>query len=159
MHRTSPRADPRGPRVVDDGERADVVEQRVDREVAPERILFRRAERVVAVDAADRRFGAPVSAPRPLHRSPGLLGGGQLLGRHLPAERRDLDGLRAETHVGETEAPADDPAVPEQPLDLVRMRRGADVEVLRPPAEQQVADAAADEIGDVICSDGAGRGP
>ena len=30
------------------------------------------------------------------------------------------------------------------------MRRRADVEVLRPAAEQQVADAAADEIGDVV---------
>ena len=36
--------------VVDDRERADVVEQRVDREVAAERILLRRAERVVAVE-------------------------------------------------------------------------------------------------------------
>ena len=48
------------------------------------------------------------------------------------------------------EPAADDPAVPEQPLDLVRVRRRADVEVLRPPAEQEVADAAADEVGDVI---------
>ena len=30
------------------------------------------------------------------------------------------------------------------------MRVGADVEVLRPAAEQQVADAAADQIGDVV---------
>ena len=69
---------------------------------------------------------------------------------HLAAERRDLDDLRAELHVREPEAAADDPAVPEQLLDLIRMRRRADVEVLGPAAEQQVADAAADEIGDVV---------
>src|SRR6185436_16028408 len=36
--------------VVDDREVRDVVEQRVDREVASEGILFRRAERVVTMD-------------------------------------------------------------------------------------------------------------
>src|SRR6185503_11812962 len=46
--------------------------------------------------------------------------------------------------------PADNPAVPEQFLDLMRVRRRADVEVFRPPAQKQVADAAADEVGDVI---------
>ena len=65
----------------------------------------------------------------------------------------------AELDVREPEAPADDPAVPEQPLDLVRVRVGADVEVLRPAAEQQVADAAADEVGDVVAAAEAGTGP
>ena len=55
-----------------------------------------------------------------------------------------------ELDVREAEPAADDPAVAEELLDLVGMRRGADVEILRPPAEQQVADAAADEIGGVI---------
>ena len=80
----------------------------------------------------------------------GFFGRGQFRGRQLPAERRDLDGLGAEADVREPEPPADDPAVLEQPLDLVRVRVGADVEVLRPAAEQQVADAAADEVGDVV---------
>jgi hypothetical protein len=35
--------------VVDDREGCDVVEQRVDREVAAERVLFRRSERIVVV--------------------------------------------------------------------------------------------------------------
>ena len=48
------------------------------------------------------------------------------------------------------EPAADDPAVPEQPLDLVRVRVGGDVEVLRDAAEHQVPDAAADEVGDVV---------
>ena len=60
--------------VVDDRERADVVEQRVDREVAPERVLFGRAERVVAVDQAVARVvdsvvvGGAAAALRRLHR-------------------------------------------------------------------------------------------
>ena len=65
-------------------------------------------------------------------------------------ERGHFDRLVAELDVRETEAPADDPAVPEQLLDLVRMRRGADVEVLGPAVEQQVADAAPDEIRRVV---------
>ena len=52
-------------------------------------------------------------------------------GRDLAAERRDLDHLRAELDVREPEAAADDPAVAEQLLDLIRMRRRADVEILR----------------------------
>ena len=55
-----------------------------------------------------------------------------------------------ELDVGQPEPPADDPAVAEELLDLVRMRRRADVEILRPAAEQQVAHAAADQIGDVV---------
>jgi len=43
--------------------------------------------------------------------------------------------------------PADDPAVAEELLDLARVRRRPDVEVLRLPTEQEVADAAADEVG------------
>ncbi len=52
--------------------------------------------------------------------------------------------------MGQTKPAADDPAIAEQPLDLRRMRVGADVEVLRRPAEQQIPDAAADQIGQVI---------
>ncbi len=68
----------------------------------------------------------------------------------LTPEGRDLDDLGAELDVGEPEAAADDPAVPEQLLDLVRMRRRADVEVLGPAPEQEVAHAAADQVGDVL---------
>jgi hypothetical protein len=68
----------------------------------------------------------------------------------VSSERRDFDRLRPELHVRETKTPADDPAVAKQLLDLVRVRRRPDVEVFRPSSEQQVAHAAADEIGDVI---------
>ena len=67
-------------------------------------------------------------------------------GRNVAAERGDLDCLQAKPDVREAEAAADDPAVPKELLDLVGMRRGADVEVLRPPAKQQVAHAAADQV-------------
>jgi hypothetical protein len=47
----------------------------------------------------------------------------------------------------ETKAPADDPAVSEYSLDLVWMRGCADVEVFRAAAEEEVADAAAYQVG------------
>src|SRR5262249_15436091 len=56
----------------------------------------------------------------------------------------------AELKRGEGERTADDPAVAKQLVDLVGMRRGADVEVLGAAAEEEVADAAADEVGDVL---------
>jgi hypothetical protein len=68
----------------------------------------------------------------------------------LPPERRHLDRLRAELDVREAEPASDDPAIPEELLDLVRMRGRADVEILRMPSEQKVADAAADQVCDVV---------
>ena len=63
--------------VVDHRERRDVVEERVDREVAAEGVLFRRAEGVVAADQ-----------------------GVALFGRGLLAEGRDLDHLACRTARG-----------------------------------------------------------
>ena len=68
----------------------------------------------------------------------------------MPPERRHFNRLRAELHVRQAEPAADDPAVAEQFLDLVRVGGRADVEILRPPLEQQIAHAAADEIRDVM---------
>src|SRR5690606_13484297 len=48
------------------------------------------------------------------------------------------------------ETPSDDPAVPEEFLDLIRMRTRTDVEVLRPASEQQVADTATNEVRRVV---------
>ena len=96
-------------------------------------------DQVLAVRAAALASGA--GTPSCTISSPGC---------DLAAERRDLDHLGAELDVREPEAAADDPAVPEQLLDLIRMRRRADVEVLGPAPEQEVANAAADQIGDVV---------
>jgi hypothetical protein len=52
--------------------------------------------------------------------------------------------------VGEPEAPADDPAVAKELLDLMRMRRCPDVEILRVAIQQEIAHAPADEIRDVV---------
>ena len=148
-------------------ERADVVEERVDGEVAAERVLFGRAEGVVAMDearslpacacraVADRDDSLELSPVRGMLRRRRWRAGFRSrrvssCGLDLPPERGDLDGLGPELDVRQPEAPADDPAVAKQLLDLVRVRRGADVEVLRPASEQQVADAAADQIGDVV---------
>jgi len=89
-------------------------------------------------------------AVRARGRDRGLDLGCQLGGRHVPAKRRDLDRLRAELHVCQAKPAADDPAVPKELLDLVRMRGRADVEILRPPRQQQVANAPAHQVGDVI---------
>ena len=70
--------------------------------------------------------------------------------RDVLAERRDLDDLQPELDVGQAKPPADDPAVPEEPLDLRGVGVGADVEVLRLAPEQQVPHAAADQVGDVV---------
>ncbi|MFO0634735.1 MAG: hypothetical protein U0168_17970 [Nannocystaceae bacterium] len=109
---------------VDDLLGLDVEEQAVDGEVAPARVVFDAAPLVVG---GDQRIVFAL-----LRRG---------------AKRAGLDDLRAEEHVGELEAAADDPAVAEQTAD--RLGRGArrDVEVLGAPPQVEVSDAAADEIG------------
>ena len=152
--------------VVDDRERADVVEERVDREVAPERILFRRAERVVAMDhAIVRTRPGEVGAFRLRLLRPRIRGIGRVLGccldhrvdarRHfrridLAPERRHLDGLGTELHMRETESSADDPAVAEQLLDLMRMGRRSNIKILRAASQQEIAHTAAHQIRDVV---------
>ena len=68
----------------------------------------------------------------------------------LATEGRYLDHFRSELHVGEAETPSDDPAISEQLLDLIRMRRRPDVKVLWAAPEQQIPNAAADEIRHVV---------
>src|SRR5882757_8692147 len=101
------------------------VEQRVDREVAAERIFLRSAKSVVETNQR-------------------ILAVGDRLG--LTAEGGDLDVLPPEKYVHAAKAPADQPGVAEEIADLLRMRRGRDVEVLWPPREHQVAHATADQV-------------
>src|SRR5688500_762101 len=133
--------------VVDDRPSLDVVEQRVQREIASKRVFFGRTERVVMVDQQIRIVGGRARRGRNGRRGHGLFFGAR---RDLTAEGCHLDYLRAELHVREAEAPADDPAIPEEPLYLVGMRGGADIEVFRRAAEQQIAHAAANQVGDVV---------
>src|SRR5262249_3903522 len=106
-----------------------IVEERVDREVATERVFVGFSEDVVAPDqeiflVVDVAFG------------------------RVAPERGDLDDLAvAEQHVGETEATAADPAVAEERADVVGTRVRRDVEVLGAALQEQVADAATDEVG------------
>src|SRR5690606_6219667 len=62
------------------------------------------------------------------------------------AEGRDLDDLAPEHHVRQPEAASDQAAVAEQRLDLFRSGVGGHVEVLGMPADQQIADGAADQV-------------
>ena len=144
--------------VVDDRERRDVVEERVDGEVAAERVLFRRAEGVVALDAhAARSPCRPrLGALRPPARS-ALGDGGFLLRRAELLLRAAADGTsrpRSSSCPNFTCASRKRRPMIQQlrnePLDLVRVRGRADVEVLRAAAEQQVAHAAADQVRDVV---------
>ena len=115
--------------VVEDRVARRVEEQRVDGEVAAQRVLLRRAELVVARDQHVLAF----------------------VGRlRRAAERRALQdlGVAVEVQVGELEAPADDAAVArEDALDLLRPGLRRDVVVLGRAAEEQVAHAAANEVG------------
>ena len=52
--------------------------------------------------------------------------------------------------MGQPEPAADDPAIPKEPLDLVRMGGRADVEILGLSPEQQIADASAHEVREVV---------
>ena len=70
--------------------------------------------------------------------------------RHLPAESCHFDGLRSELDVRQAETPADDPAIAKELLDVMRMRRRADVEVFRPPVQQQIANTPADQVRYVV---------
>ena len=72
-----------------------------------------------------------------------------LVGLNLAPKRRDFDDLGPELDVSEPETAADDPAVSKETLDLVRMRGRTDVEVFRPAAEEQIADAATNQVGDM----------
>ena len=116
--------------VVDDLLALDVVEQPVDREVAAARVLGLGAEHVVA---ADQQIVIVLVA-------------------RVGAERRGLDDLGAEEHVGEAKSPPDDPAIAKRRLDLVGRRAGRDIEVLRRFRDEQIANTAADQICLVACS-------
>src|SRR6266568_3901837 len=120
--------------VVDHLAGEDVVEEPVHREVAAPRVLLGRAEDVVAGDEEVARLVAHL-----------VVGGG--VGGVLP-EGGDLQDLpAAEVDVRQPEPPADEPAIAEGGPHLARVRARRDVEVLRRVAEQDVADAAADEVG------------
>jgi hypothetical protein len=135
--------------VIDDGKRGDVVEERVDRKVAAERVFLGSAERIVAVQEVRVAFGRSRCRAVVFGRRHAVLC--DFFPRlNLTPEGRDLDDLRTKPDVRETEAPSDDPAVPEELFDVIGMSRRPDVEVLGLSPEEEVAHAAADQIRDVI---------
>jgi hypothetical protein len=115
--------------VVNHREVGDVVEERVDREIAAPRILQRRAEGVVVGD--EKIFGL-------------VFGDGRTL--RLATERRHFDDLVLEDDVDEPEPASDDPAVAKEPADFAGMGIGDDVEILRRPLHEEIADASSAEI-------------
>ncbi len=106
----------------------EVVKERVDGEVATGRILVGLTEHVVR---ADQQVVAVVVL---------------LLGR--APKRRRLDHLAAtEENVNQPKAPANDAGVAEQPTHVVGTRARRHVEILGRDADEQVAHAAAHEVG------------
>ena len=62
-------------------------------------------------------------------------------------ERRNFDDIHAEAHMGEMEASADETAIAEQLLHLLRVRVRRNVEVLGFEADQEVPDRASHKEG------------
>ncbi len=104
-----------------------VVVERVDREIAAQRVFLLGAEHVVAQDAS----------VLVLLRVAGVRG----------AKGRDLHRVLVEDHVHDAKAPSDDDRPAEKGLDLFGARVGGDIVVLGRRAKQEVADSAADHIG------------
>jgi hypothetical protein len=115
--------------VVDHALGLDVVEQAVDGEVAPAGVLGVAAEDVVPADQELVVVRRVVTLAR------------------VGAEGRRLDDLRPEEDVSQPEPASDDAAIAEQLPDFFWSCARRDVEVLRRPVEQQIADASADEVG------------
>ena len=76
------------------------------------------------------------------------MGVGLAVGMGCP-EGGDLDGLAPEHHVNDAKAPADDARAPEKRLHRFGRSVGGHVEVLRGATQQQVAHAAAHDVGAV----------
>jgi len=124
--------------VVDDGEVGNVVEERIDGEIAAQGIFFGCAEQVVAQDEAVFCQKRVVVFRR------NLIGG-----RRGGAERGDFDDLVVKVDVGETEAPSDQAAVAEYFADFFGRGVGGDVKIFRVASDEQVAHAAAGEVSEV----------
>ncbi len=100
----------------------EVVKERVDREIAADRVFMRVAEDVVAPYEQIVERLAVLLFGRFHHR--------------VTAEGSDLDHFAApEEDVGEAKPAPDDPAVAEEAADVFRPRAGGDVEILRLSAE------------------------
>src|SRR5262245_12010844 len=99
------------PDVIDDRKRGDVVEQRVDGEIAAKRVFFRRAERVVAMQQVGITARSGVLRIRMMIGSRHAVLSDLLARLHLAAKSRDLDDVLTELDVCEAESSADDPAV------------------------------------------------
>jgi hypothetical protein len=118
----------RSARVVDYAKRAWIVEERIDRKVAPKCILFRCTEGVVVPD----------------HRIVDIRGGFR-----QTTKGGDFYIFRPEKDVDQPETPADHARVTKQSTHLLRMRRGRNVEILGTPPHHQIAHSPADQVCDM----------
>ena len=128
------------------GEIGDVVGEGIDGKVATQCVLFRSAEDIVPQDhpflALQMAWWSTLPLgllPAPFHR--------QAL-RDSGAKCGNLDDLIGKMEVGQPETPPDQAAIAEEPLDLPGSGIGNHVEVFRFTPQEEVADTAADQVGD-----------
>ena len=108
---------------------SNIVEERINGEVAPESILTRCAELILNKKAV----------------FPGIFR--QFIGVGVAPEGGDLnDQVATEPDMGEPKPAPDQETVAKQLLHLLWCRVGANIEVLRRPAQQQVTNTAADQV-------------
>ena len=109
-------------------------------------VLFVGAEQVVPKEHPPLAFQQPFVVPFPAFLCGlVLLFNGEFLGLGLCAagpEGGNLHYLVPEMDMGQPEAPPHEPAVPEEPPDLLRGRIGDDVEILGGLSDKQVPDRA-----------------
>ena len=133
--------------VIHDRKIGDTVGERVDGEVTAQGILCGGAVDVVPQDHAIVVL-QHARMPLPLFRLVGRFRFGFRLVRGLGTKGRHLDDLVLEVDVGQAKASPDETAIAEYPFHLARGGVGDHIEILRLPAEQEVAHTAADKIAD-----------
>ena len=116
--------------IIDDGKIGDIIKQRVDCKIAPPDIIINIAVNIIADDAAILAVAR-------------ALVGDMMRG----AKCGDLDNLGPKADMGQPETAADQTAIPKQLPDLLRPRVGHHIKILGRPAKQNIAHAAAHEIG------------
>ena len=114
--------------IINDGEIGNIIKEAIDRDIAAEGILLRRAkavgpENLPVISQCLFKFGV---APE----------GGDFHG--FSAFKKDVD---------QPETAANDPAVFEEGIDLMRMGIGGDIKIFRDLSEKKIPDTSPDKIG------------
>ena len=113
--------------IVDDRKIGDVVKKAIDRDVSSKRIFLWSSKTVRQNDASILRLN--LLEFRPASK------GGDL--HNLSPFKEDMD---------ESESAADDPAVPEERVNLIRMGIGDNIKILRSSPQEKVTDTSSNKV-------------